>query len=277
MVRCTLRLRATTTTTTTPHHRDTTAPGLSLAHKLGDFGTDAGRRQMAVHLNGLAEVLSWKGPRGEADSAAKDAARAAGWPEHGKRRPSGHFDPALAGPGWLDASAAGFRGVAAAVAALRGCFQRLRKEYSIVRKAGILVTQPECLHDPKRGRWWQLQVIGEQGARECAASAAPAACECIQGMLGAAREAGQPVTVARAGYSVVEARTHIRPHTGPDNRVLKLHLGLRIPTAKAVTAATEATKSRGTQASLGSRPCTVSRPARAVRRDRQCRSLSSRS
>lgn len=33
----------------------------------------------------------------------------------------------------------------------------------------------------------------------------------------------------RAGYSVVDARTHIRPHFGQTNGQLKLHLGLVVP------------------------------------------------
>ena len=32
--------------------------------------------------------------------------------------------------------------------------------------------------------------------------------------------------VKRVGYSALEARAWIRPHTGVDNRFLKLHLGL---------------------------------------------------
>ena len=35
--------------------------------------------------------------------------------------------------------------------------------------------------------------------------------------------------VRRIGYSVVEPNAWIRPHTGVDNRQLKLHLGLVVP------------------------------------------------
>jgi hypothetical protein len=35
--------------------------------------------------------------------------------------------------------------------------------------------------------------------------------------------------VRRLGYSAVEPTAWIRPHTGVDNRLLKMHLGLRVP------------------------------------------------
>ena len=58
---------------------------------------------------------------------------------------------------------------------------------------------------------------------EGCSEASPVACRVL-------RELRAVVEVARAGYSVVEGGgTWIRPHIGPSNKRLKLHLGLRVP------------------------------------------------
>lgn len=46
--------------------------------------------------------------------------------------------------------------------------------------------------------------------------------------------------VRRAGYSRLEAGAWIRPHTGPSNAQLKLHLGLTVPRGALVAEAEQA-------------------------------------
>ena len=105
----------------------------------------------------------------------------------------------------------------------------LAEEWEELRAAGKPEADSQCLHDAALGGWSQLSITAPwmpRDTRGCAA-AAPIACRTLRA-LRALKLPG--LRILRAGYSALApgARTHA--HSGPTNDVLKLHLGLTIPT-----------------------------------------------
>lgn len=112
-----------------------------------------------------------------------------------------------------------------AAALVMAATPRLKSEFFDLQRAAKLRIQGECISSKRGGSWSFLEVESpweEKGADGCVA-AAPAACRLVASL----RNLGMPVV--RAGYSVVEAGTHLLPHTGVTNRELKWHLGLLVP------------------------------------------------
>lgn len=73
------------------------------------------------------------------------------------------------------------------------------------------------------GRWRQMELFsrGKKNARNCAR--APTTCFIVESF---------PPALCRRGqvkFSVMEAGTHVRAHTGPTNCRLRAHLGLQVP------------------------------------------------
>lgn len=113
-------------------------------------------------------------------------------------------------------------------------------EFFSLLDAGGMPRQTECLHTavgssvPTDRTHWRYAAVwgahatprfgkvrGEDGCN----SATPLAC----GLVAALRELDPSVGLVRLGYSAVEPGTHIRPHWGPTNTQLKVHLGLVVP------------------------------------------------
>lgn len=177
------------------------------------------------------KVLRWSGRESEATLAAAELAAAKGWPNP-LQRPVHLYTAGLSTTGWLSIDE--HPTVAAAAARLAAAAAALRDEFQVLWSRGAFQRQPECLHDPTRdGGWSQYPVVGDQDTGFCDATAAPTACKWIQKATypgtGSGGSAPAGLKVRRAGFSVVEAGAHIRPHTGVDNRYLKLHLGLVVP------------------------------------------------
>ena len=96
-----------------------------------------------------------------------------------------------------------------------------------------LVEQNECLHESQAGKWWYTPVYGahanfaeHEGAGGVIACnpATPAACRAVEQL-----KVHLGDSLVRVGYSVVDAGAHIRPHWGPTNTILKVHVGLTVP------------------------------------------------
>mmetsp|Transcript_163035 Transcript_163035/g.522799 ORF Transcript_163035/g.522799 Transcript_163035/m.522799 type:complete len:483 (-) Transcript_163035:273-1721(-) len=101
----------------------------------------------------------------------------------------------------------------------------LKREFELLQAGGHLRRQTECISSYGGGVWSFLEVWSpweDRTADDCAA-AAPVACRLVQRL----QSAGMPIV--RAGYSAVDAGTHLLRHTGTTNRVLKWHLGLYVP------------------------------------------------
>lgn len=168
-------------------------------------------------------MLRWSGRELEAAAASAELAAAAGWVDS-RQRPVYRYIPGLSTTGWLELS--DHPAVATAAARLAAVTAGIRDDYEALWSRGAFRRQLECLHDPARaGGWSQYPIVGDQSFGFCDTAAAPTACSWIREMAGP----GAGLEIRRAGYSVVEAGAHIRPHTGVDNRYLKLHLGLVVP------------------------------------------------
>jgi tetratricopeptide (TPR) repeat protein len=237
--------------------------GLALSQQFGEFSNN--RARMVTALNQYVEVLNWQGFLTEARLVSADLARLAGWPDP-MQRAVHHYTPNLTTTGWLQPNA--YKEVQAAVSVLEHAYPSLLREYLQLERhadsahtddgdsSAVLSRQSECLHEPTKGEWRYHGVIGDAGVGQCS-GLTPVACELAAslaklvpsasagagttgvthggaGVVGGAgaREAGdtQQSWIRRVGYSAIGPGGWIRPHTGVDNRLLKLHLGLVVPT-----------------------------------------------
>lgn len=125
--------------------------------------------------------------------------------------------------------------------------RELQDEYHRLKAAGMVTRQPECLFDLDAvGEWRQFGLWYNKEDSECS-MAAPVACKlahpaeswaaavapadegCTDSRLTTRLPEPLKLQFLRIGYSVVDGRARIRPHTGPTNEQLKLHYGLIIP------------------------------------------------
>eukprot|EP01048_Picozoa_sp_COSAG05_P021852 COSAG05_NODE_4156_length_1650_cov_1.038040_3_plen_156_part_00 len=103
----------------------------------------------------------------------------------------------------------------------------LLKEYRRLKRKGLLTADEDCIQQPsgrREGKWrrYEISAVWQQlNGTTCSATTSPTACA----LLAQLRALGA-TPVLRAGYSVVEPRTWIRPHFGASNAQLNLHLGL---------------------------------------------------
>ena len=68
----------------------------------------------------------------------------------------------------------------------------LQEEYDILAANGAFKRQTECLHDPSRGGWSYVAVVGDANPLACTAEATPAACAWVAE---ARRDVDAPVIV----------------------------------------------------------------------------------
>ena len=148
--------------------------------------------------------------------------------------------------GAAESGAAAWRahwGLAAVADALVAAAPGLRAEYIALARAGQLKRQAECLDDPARGAWRYLSAFASGNdvapRAACDAAALPAACALVATLTAALAQLGSAGSggsrLVRVGYSVLDAKGHIRPHCGATNAQLKLHLGLVVPQGGACT------------------------------------------
>eukprot|EP00931_Biecheleriopsis_adriatica_P106538 TRINITY_DN80979_c0_g1_i1.p1 TRINITY_DN80979_c0_g1~~TRINITY_DN80979_c0_g1_i1.p1 ORF type:complete len:492 (-),score=104.44 TRINITY_DN80979_c0_g1_i1:49-1461(-) len=137
-----------------------------------------------------------------------------------------HFTPGLeAKPwhtwhGWPNSTAWLQKGAAL----LKAAGDMLRAEYDELRDTGMLRRQTECIGSPGADwRFFEINAPWEELAEDGCSAAAPAACRLWREL----HAVGMPLE--RAGYSVVEARGHLRMHMGRTNEQLKWHFGLYVP------------------------------------------------
>ena len=115
-------------------------------------------------------------------------------------------------------------------AAERGSAQMRQESKRLVAERSLeFIKQNECLQDGT-GTWLYLPIYGKHAnfpdhvSGDHCNPKTPAACGVVERL---ALFLGD--SLLRVGYSVVEAHTRIRPHYGPTNSVLKMHLGLTVP------------------------------------------------
>jgi hypothetical protein len=196
-----------------------------LASELGERdGTPSVKHELAKKMNELVEVLNWQRATGTAATIAADAASLVGWPS-AIQRPVHHHARGLRSTPWMDLESFPSVKVLSDLLSDRGNVVALRTEYDTLAATGAFQRQTECLHDPARGGWSYVAVVGDANPLACTTVTTPVACAWV----GAARRNPAAASIVRVGYSAVEPGTWIRPHTGVDNRQLKLHLGLRVP------------------------------------------------
>eukprot|EP00038_Savillea_parva_P011160 m.195513 g.195513 ORF g.195513 m.195513 type:complete len:589 (+) comp19506_c0_seq1:342-2108(+) len=197
---------------------------LENARRLDDFDDPATAHQLGTRMNELVEVLNWQGKTTEAGKVASAAADIMGWPSAVQRPVHRHVHGLRSAP-WLDL--ASFPTVGRLADSLVEFSEALKTESIELIQKGAFRMQSECLHDPDRGSWGYVAVVGDADPTWCEVAVAPAACKWLE----TARTLDGVASIVRVGYSLVEPSAWIRPHTGVDNTQLKLHLGLHVPTA----------------------------------------------
>jgi aspartyl/asparaginyl beta-hydroxylase (cupin superfamily) len=108
------------------------------------------------------------------------------------------------------------------------------------------------------------------GAAFCNISATPAGCalvDTLRRIQTMDNERGRGVQVVRAGFSILEAGGHIRAHCGATNTVLKMHLGVVVPSISAAADTDGDSSNIRTTSAIGARDanCAVMRVGRKTK------------
>ena len=141
--------------------------------------------------------------------------------------------------------------VGAVAAALREAHAGLLQEFAALDAARLLTRDADCIHAVVGGAagqvengagasdvadgaaaWRRYEVTGvwhERRDRHNCSLATPSACALLHRL----RSVPEAPRILRAGYSALAPSSWIRPHFGASNTVLKLHLGLRVPSTPA--------------------------------------------
>lgn len=181
----------------------------------------------AMLFRSWGQVLLWAGDEDGARSVFQAGVDAGfGWvtpwarptlplaPLGGAPRP--FYDAATA-----PALAPTLRALEAAAPALAAEFAALLRRKA--RAGGALAREAAGLHEPgAEGGFWGVHVLAVDGAAAPGCAEAPAACALLAALpLTNATRSGQ------AKFSVLRPGTRIRPHAGPTNARLRIHLCLR--------------------------------------------------
>ena len=177
--------------------------------------------------SGLIQALTWLGKTHEARSAMRQAVA------HGALAQVGQYPGTILSiraakqqQPWPDMSQPLYAGVQRIVLALEAASASIRQEVlsALIRgNEARLLPSIEGLHAGD-GQWGALRV-------DCSSSPHqrlfPSICYLLSQDPGASADV--PAMVRMAQILRLQANTHIRPHCGPDNRRLVIHLGLLIP------------------------------------------------
>ena len=143
--------------------------------------------------------------------------------------PAGRYVPGLLARPWHDQNQSGSPAaeLAPAMHAMEAQHASLTAEFRALQATGITADniQNECLH--VGAGWYYVAVAGKHAILPDHASGChpqtPVACALAREL--DSLDAG----FVRLGYSEVLPGTHIQPHWGPTNTLLKVHLGLIVP------------------------------------------------
>ena len=118
---------------------------------------------------------------------------------------------------------------------LTSVLENIRKHWKIIRQEALIMYKqklflPTIEQIKDRGTWDTLELYSEgipvvnqrSGKENCLH--APKTCELLQGIPLLADNC-----VGASSFSVMQAGTHVEPHSGPSNTRLRVHLGLDIP------------------------------------------------
>ncbi len=105
---------------------------------------------------------------------------------------------------------------------IKAKWEDIRQEALDILKAHLYVTEGENLKDTGHWAQYDLFVRGKRFKNNC--DRAPVTCTLIEAMPEVASNRRGQVK-----FSVMQAGTHVHPHTGPTNCRLRAHLGLDIP------------------------------------------------
>lgn len=113
-----------------------------------------------------------------------------------------------------------------ACVALKAAKAELLKEYEILKEAGKMTREQECIHSHHGGQWSRFEINAlwhstDTGGIRCAVES-PRACALFQKLQGF----GMPLI--RASYSSVLPGAWLKPHYGTTNAQLKWHLGFLV-------------------------------------------------
>jgi hypothetical protein len=171
------------------------------------------------HLYTLVTSLVWQSDAVKAEEARKIREQAVG---HGvwadvDQYPA-IYDPSIRSTGWP--SLDDFPAVRAAAALLESRWEAVRDEMVQHELLAGAEVQYEAISSD--ARWTVIPAYHAGGQCRCAGRGCPAVCALLP-------QLQRHVTVTGIMFSVVGAGAHLRPHCGPNNRRLKLHLGLQVP------------------------------------------------
>ena len=118
---------------------------------------------------------------------------------------------------------------------LTSVLENIRKQWKIIRKEALIMYKqklflPTIEQIKDSGTWDTLELFSKgtpvvnqrSGKKNCLH--APKTCELLQGIPLLADNC-----IGASSFSVMQAGTHVEPHSGPSNTRLRVHLGLDIP------------------------------------------------
>jgi len=185
--------------------------------------TAVDRRATYAACSKLVEVLLWLGDEGEARRVAREAVERHGLWGNTMQRPTMIYDPALPSKPWWSPN--DFPALLAITTQFEApeLAEVLDQELRAVAKKrpGGWRHQPERIQEPGKGRWKEWKVQDDRGG-PCRRVFFPRTCEELANMDGV-------VSLQWAEFSVLEPGSHIRPHSGPTNDRLTLHLCVSTP------------------------------------------------
>ena len=146
-----------------------------------------------------------------------------------------NYIPTLSAAPWHDARDA-YPELTPIISVLREAAPSLRKEYRKLKRRGLLLSDEDCIQRPQGGRWmrYEISAVWQQLNGTHCSSDSPVACAVLSRL----RDTNT-APILRAGYSVTEPFTWIRPHFGSSNAQLKIHLGLRVDDCARMRVGTE--------------------------------------
>ena len=114
---------------------------------------------------------------------------------------------------------------------LEKMYPEILKEFEYVLKQGLVLDHRETSRNVARGRWGEFNIYNA-GKISIHNKLIPATTEALKHLPGGSK-------MGLAYFSTLAPRTHIRPHWGPHNMRLRVHLGLSSPHECAMEVARE--------------------------------------
>eukprot|EP00755_Sulcionema_specki_P018591 Sspe_Gene.67255::Locus_39706_Transcript_1_1_Confidence_1.000_Length_760::g.67255::m.67255/K00476/ASPH; aspartate beta-hydroxylase len=167
----------------------------------------------------LIQLLKWQGSQDEAKKVAEQGISLGLW-KRADQYPGGRFVEGIESKPWPPATHL----VNMAKHTLKNSYPAIARDWESLKDKAVSdkYRQRECLQE--KGEWFYYPLVGD-GVQECDSEASRAACNFRDAAMATYPDL---IIIPRMGFSIVSPGTHIRPHCGGSNDVVKLHLGVAV-------------------------------------------------